>query len=246
KYTPEGGRIRVSIREIAGDGPDACIVESIIEDTGIGMSAEFLEHAFDAFSRERSSTVSGAQGTGLGLAIVKRLVEQMGGSIRIESRQGRGTKVVVRLPHKIGSAPEAAARAPSDAPAVSFEGRRILLAEDRDLNAELAIELLSQEGFRVDRARDGDVCVSMLKQAPAGTWDAVLMDIQMPKMDGYEAARAIRALDEPAKSGIPILAMTANAFKEDVDRVLAAGMNGHVAKPIHLKKLLQALSAVMH
>ncbi len=245
KYTPEGGRIRVSTREIPGDEPDACFVEFSIEDTGIGMSEEFLKHAFDAFSRERSSTVSGAQGTGLGLAIVNRLVEQMGGSIRIESEEGKGTKVIVRLPHKIGAPPDAVADALSDTPAASFEGKRLLLAEDRDLNAEIAIELLSLEGFQVDRANDGDVCVSMLSQAPAGTWDAVLMDIQMPKMDGYEAARAIRALNDPAKSCIPILAMTANAFKEDVDRSLAAGMNGHVAKPIRIKDLMKALSTVL-
>nr|MCR5562158.1 response regulator [Desulfovibrio sp.] len=245
KYTPEGGAIRIFAREIALDGPDACIIETSVEDTGIGMSEEFLEHAFEAFSRERSSTVSSASGTGLGLAIVKRLVEQMEGSVRIESEQGRGTKVVFRIQHRIGAAPDVVVQAPLDESAVCFEGRRILLAEDKDLNAEIAIELLSEEGFQVDHAKDGDICVSMISQAPAGTWDAVLMDIQMPKLDGYEATRAIRALGDPAKSGIPILAMTANAFKEDVDKALAVGMNGHVAKPIHVKKLLQALSAIL-
>ncbi|MCR5562473.1 MAG: response regulator [Desulfovibrio sp.] len=244
KYTPEGGSIRIFTKELAGGGPDECIIEASVEDTGIGMSADFLKHAFDAFSRERSSTVSRAAGTGLGLAIVKHLVDQMGGSISIESTEGKGTKVTTRIRHRIGAAPDAA-KAPSDAHAVRFEGRRILLAEDRDLNADLAIELLSHEGIQVDRANDGDVCVSMISQAPAGTWDAVLIDIQMPKMDGYEASRAIRALNDPAKSGIPILAMTANAFKEDVDRALAAGMNGHVAKPIRLKNLLKALTAVL-
>ena len=245
KYTPEGGRIRIHTQEVAGEGPDSCIVESTIEDTGIGMSPEFLEHAFDAFSRERSSTVSSASGTGLGLAIVKRLAEQMGGGVRIESEPGKGTRVIVRLPHRIGAAPAAAAQAPLEAPAARLEGRRLLLAEDMDLNAEIAIELLSEKGFAVDRAKDGAECVAMLEREPAGTWDAILMDIQMPKMNGYEASLAIRALDDPAKAGIPILAMTANAFKEDVDKALAAGMNGHVAKPFNMKVLLQALSSIL-
>ena len=246
KYTPEGGQIWGHVREIAGEEPDSCIVEATVEDTGIGMSEDFVKHAFDTFSRERSSTVSKASGTGLGLAIVKRLVEQMGGSIRIESEQGKGTRVILRMPHRIGSGPEACdAQPPLEAPSLSLEGRRILLAEDIDLNAEIASELLAEAGCTVDRAKDGDACVSMLSQEPAGTWDAVLMDIQMPKMNGYEAARAIRALGDPAKSGIPILAMTANAFKEDVDRALSAGMNGHVAKPFSMQNLLQALASVL-
>ncbi len=137
------------------------------------------------------------------------------------------------------------AQAPSEAPCASLEGRRILLAEDIDLNAEIAVELLAEMGFLVDRASGDEACVAMLSLAPAGTWDAVLMDIQMPKMDGCEAARAIRALGDPAKSGIPILAMTANAFKEDADRALSAGMNGHIAKPFSTKTIRQALSAVL-
>ena len=242
KYTPEGGRIAISFREYCASEPGCCFVETVVEDNGIGMSEEFLAHAYESFSRERTSTVSGIQGTGLGLAIVKELVDLMGGSIRIESRQGEGTKAAVRFLHRFGETPAVLQlEAKKEADLTSLEGRRILLAEDIDINAMIAKKLLSGKGAEVDRARDGAECVDMLLKAGAGRYDLVLMDIQMPNMDGYEAARAIRELEDPEKAAVPILAMTANAFKEDCERAIESGMNGHIAKPIDAAQMFQAI-----
>ena len=246
KYTSDGGRISVSFKELPGDSPDACFVETVVEDNGIGMSPEFLAHAYESFSRERTSTVSGIQGTGLGLAIVKNLVDLMRGTISIDSRQGRGTKVTVRLPHRVGEAP---AEKPAEElerldPAL-FQGRRILMAEDIDINAMIATKLLSGKGCMVERARDGVECVDMLLKAKAGYYDLVLMDIQMPNMDGYKAARTIRAFGDREKADIPILALTANAFKEDCDKAAEAGMDGHIAKPLDACKMFRAIAEVL-
>ena len=245
KYTPDGGVITVSFRELPGQAPDTCAVETVIEDTGIGMSSEFLAQAFESFTRERTSTASGLQGTGLGLAIVKNLVELMSGTIHIASRQGEGTRVTVRLPHRLG-APPAAEQPEEAAPDSTFlEGRYILLAEDIDINAMIATKLLSSRGCMVDRARDGVECVDMLLKAEAGYYDLVLMDIQMPNMDGYAAARAIRAFEDQRKAAIPILAMTANAFKEDCDKAAEAGMDGHIAKPLDTAKMFQTIAQAL-
>lgn len=244
KYTPEGGRVAVSMRERAGDGPGSCVMETVIQDNGIGMSEEFLAQAYESFSRERTSTVSGIQGTGLGLAIVKELVELMKGTIRIESRQGEGTKVTVRVPHRLGEAPAERAQE-TEADAGRFQGLRVLLAEDIDINAVITTKLLTGKGCAVERARDGVECVDMLLKAEPGRYALILMDIQMPNMDGYEATKAIRALEDKKKASIPILALTANAFKEDFDRALEVGMNGHVAKPLDAAKMFRAMAEVL-
>ncbi len=247
KYTPDGGSIHITVRELPCETPDTCIVETAIADSGIGMSEEFLEHAFESFARERTSTISGVQGTGLGLSIVKDLVDMMKGEVVIESRQGQGTTVTVRLPHRIGKAPdahapEAAARAFD--PAI-FHGIHILMAEDIDINAMIAIKLLVGKGCQVARARDGVECVDKLLKAEAGYYDLVLMDIQMPNMNGYQATQTIRAFDDRDKAGIPILALTANSFQEDRDKAAEVGMNGHIAKPLDPAKLFAAMAEVL-
>lgn len=246
KYTPEGGIINVSFKELPGDAPNTCYVETVIQDNGIGMSKEFLAHAYESFSRERTSTVSGIQGTGLGLAIVKDLVELMRGTISIESQQGKGTKVTVLLPHRLGKAPAAERAQEMEMLDRSlFEGRRILLAEDIDINAMIATKLLSDKGCIVERAKDGVECVDMLLKAEEGYYDLVLMDIQMPNMDGYNAARTIREFVDEKKASIPILAMTANAFKEDRDKAADAGMDGHIAKPLDAVKMFRTIAEVL-
>ncbi len=246
KYTPEGGVIDVSFEELPGNAPDTCCVETVIRDNGIGMSKEFLAHAYESFSRERTSTVSGIQGTGLGLAIVKDLVELMRGTISIESRQGEGTKVTIRIPHRLGEAPaEKRTQEMEMLNRALFEGKRILLAEDIDINAMIATKLLSDKGCIVERAKDGVECVDMLLKAEEGYYDLVLMDIQMPNMDGYNAARSIRAFVDAKKASIPILAMTANAFKEDRDKAADAGMDGHIAKPLDTVKMFNTIAEVL-
>lgn len=247
KYTPAGGKIHVSIRELTGDTPDTCLLEMIVEDNGIGMSQEFLVHAFESFTREKTSTISGIQGTGLGLAIVKNIVDLMHGTVSIESEQGKGTKVTVCLPHRLGKAP--AVKMPVEFELLDqmllFEGRRILLAEDIDINAMIATKILTAKGFLVERAKDGLECVDMLLQSETGYYDLILMDIQMPRMDGYKASRAIRAFEDEEKSSIPIIALTANAFQEDRDRAAASGMNGHIAKPLDAAKMFRTISEVL-
>ena len=243
KYTPDGGTISATTTEYAVDREGYAGYETIIEDTGIGISSEFLPHIFDQFERERNTTESGIQGTGLGMAIVKKNVDQLGGTVRIESELGKGTRVIVRLEFRVAENAELPAK--TDKPAEEeVRGKRILLAEDNDLNAEIAIELLKMSGCEVDRAENGKVCVEKLTQAGAGRYDVVLMDIQMPVMNGYEATRQIRESDDPALRLIPIIAMTANAFEEDKKKALDAGMNGFVAKPIDLKRLKETLAGL--
>lgn len=246
KFTPGGGTIAVSVRELPGNDPDTCFLETIVEDNGIGMSDEYLAYAYEPFSRERTSTASGVQGTGLGLAVVKNLVELMKGSVHMESRQGRGTKVVIRLPHRLGEPPAAKSEKDTDVlQPVPLEGRRILLAEDIDINAMIATKLLTGRGGIVERAKDGAECVDMVLKAEEGYYDLILMDIQMPNMDGYTAARSIRALDNEKKAAIPILAMTANAFKEDCDKAMESGMDGHIAKPLDPEKMFGMIGKVL-
>ncbi len=243
KYTPDGHAIRVEIHELPSEDKKKACYRFTCEDSGIGMSTDYLPHIFDEFSREHTTTENKVVGTGLGLPIVKSLIEQMGGTIQVESTQGVGTKFTVELTltlasrEEVYSSPETLAEAEH----AKLRGRRILLAEDNELNAEIAIELLGEEGFLIERAADGEECCTMLAQAPEGYYDLILMDIQMPVMNGYEASAKIRAMADTKKAGIPIIAMTANAFAEDRQAALDAGMNAHVAKPIDMAVLKPTL-----
>ena len=241
KYTPEGGRVDFTMTELPGETPGTVRYKAVVQDDGIGMSAEYLPHLFEEFSREHTSTESRVTGTGLGLPIVKSLVQLMGGTIDVESTVGKGSTFTVIIPFPVISKEELTQQReqPAD-PAAGLVGKHLLLAEDNDLNAEIALTILQENGIIVNRAEDGIRCLELLGAKPAGYYDAVLMDIQMPRMDGYQAAQAIRALPD-ARSTVPIIAMTANAFEEDKQRAFDAGMNDHIPKPISLNALLAAL-----
>ena len=240
KYTPAGGSVSMTLTEVDSPMPGYAMYRTVIEDTGIGMSGEFLPHLFEEFTREHTTTESRVIGTGLGMPIVKRLVELMQGSIEVESQLGRGTRFTVTLPHRIASKAEIALRSDKNLEYSTelFQGRRILLAEDNDLNAEIAITILEEAGFSVERAADGVICVDMLSKAAPGYYDLILMDIQMPNMDGYRATQSIRRFADRQKADITIIAMTANAFEEDKQNAYRSGMNGHLAKPIIVDELL--------
>ena len=242
KYTPEGGEINLTLTERPGAEDELADYEFKIKDNGIGMSDEFRDTIFEAFTREQTSTVSGIQGTGLGMAITKNIVDLMGGTISVESSVGKGSEFTVDLSLKTV---EAGAEEKVESEDVDFTGKTVLLAEDNELNQQIAVAILEDVGLTVDIAGDGTVAVAKMEEAPAGTFDVILMDIQMPKMDGYEAARKIRALDDPAKAGIPIIAVTANAFEEDRQSALDAGMNGHLAKPYDIPKMMKALKEIL-
>ena len=246
KYTPEGGSIHVEIKELPCERAGYAFNRIAVSDNGIGMSEAFQEHLFESFSRERNTTESKVIGTGLGLAIVKKLVDMMGGTIEVASRPGEGSTFRVYLTHRIADCPEAQGenREPEDASDILF-GKRVLLAEDNELNAEIAMAVLEDMGIQTEWAEDGMVCVEMLEKAEAGYYDLILMDIQMPNMDGYEATRTIRGMADNTKSGIPIVALTANAFEEDRKKAFAAGMNGHLAKPIDVSKLEETLASTV-
>ena len=242
KYTPEGGHVRFTLTELPGDTPDTLRYKAIIADDGIGMSEEYLPHLFEEFSREHTSTESKVVGTGLGLPIVKSLVELMHGTIDVESAFGKGTTFTVVLPFLIATEEQVKGK-PGAQPAQNADhlaGKRILLAEDTDLNAEIAMTVLQENGMLVERAADGAACVELVKTHPAGYYSAVLMDIQMPVMNGYDAAKALRALPD-GRGALPILAMTANAFEEDKQRAFESGMDAHIAKPISVNLLLDTL-----
>ena len=242
KYTGEGGTIHCSVRQLPAQKDGRCIQELSVSDNGIGMSEEFQKHIFESFTRERSSTVSGVEGTGLGMGIVKKLVEMMHGEIKIHSRVGEGSTFTIRIPCRIAAFEDTQTkRAQAHPNGKPLAGKRILLAEDNDLNAEIAIALLEEEGLLVERAADGVKCMEMLEKAPAHFYDLILMDIQMPILGGYDTTRKIRRMADAEKAAIPIIAMTANAFAEDKQRALAAGMNDHVAKPIDMNKLIPTL-----
>ncbi|MCR4610591.1 MAG: PAS domain-containing protein [Lachnospiraceae bacterium] len=245
KYTPEGGEIEIKITEEMGATPKDSYINLFISDNGVGMSKEFLSHVYDLFSRERTSETVNVAGTGLGLAITKRLVDLMDGSINIESKQGKGTRISVTIPLKIADAEVETKPLDEDIDIKMLEGKRILLAEDNDLNAEIACELLEDAGFKVERAADGMECVEMLKNSKGTRYDVIFMDIQMPKMDGYQAARVIRQLSDKKKARIPIIAVTANAFEEDRHNAILAGMNAHIAKPFELNNIYVTLRNVL-
>ena len=242
KYTGACGTIRCDITQKPGKKEGWCDTVITVADNGIGMSQEFQKHIFEPFERERTSTVSKVEGSGIGMGIVKKLVGLMGGTVEVESKIGVGSTFAVTIPCRIASQEETQAkRDTTSSDKKSLSGTKILLAEDNDLNAEIAVELLQEEGCTVDRAKDGVECVDMLEKAANGTYQLILMDIQMPVMNGYDAAKKIRRMDDLPKADIPIIAMTANAFSEDKQAALDAGMNDHVSKPINMNILVPTI-----
>ena len=223
-------------------------VKSEIKDTGIGMSNEYLPTLFEPFSRERNTTTGRVRGTGLGMPIVKKMVDLMGGSLEVESELGKGTVFTFTLMHKIADKKYYSQRiekVKTSSMRESLSGKHVLLAEDNDLNAEIAVTILEEAGFVIERVEDGIQCVNRIEQMESGTYDLILMDIQMPNMDGYQATQCIRHLNDKKKAEIPIIAMTANAFAEDRKRTFDAGMNGHIAKPIDIEKLGAVILSVL-
>ena len=242
KYTGACGTIHCDITQKPGKKEGWCDTVITVADNGIGMSQEFQKHIFEPFERERTSTVSKVEGSGIGMGIVKKLVGLMGGTVEVESKIGVGSTFTVTIPCRIASQEERQAkRDTTSSDKKSLSGTKILLAEDNDLNAEIAVELLQEEGCTVDRAKDGVECVDMLEKAANGTYQLILMDIQMPVMNGYDAAKKIRRMDDLPKADIPIIAMTANAFSEDKQAALDAGMNDHVSKPINMNILVPTI-----
>ena len=243
KFTPDGGQISLWIVQKDTAPAGYADFEFHIKDNGIGMSEEFQKHIFEQFARERTSTVSKIQGTGLGLAITKSLVDMMGGGITVKSEQGKGSEFTISLRFPIGEAKTG--QTPPAAKASASAGKKLLVVEDNELNLEIASTLLKEAGFEVDTAENGKVAVEKVEAASADRYDLILMDIQMPEMDGYEATRRIRALPDTKKAALPIVAMTANAFEDDRKNALRAGMNGHIAKPLDIQKLFQVLSELL-
>ena len=238
KYTPDGHSIHVTINETEFDDKKARYV-FVCEDTGIGMAPEYLPHIFDEFSREHTATENKVSGTGLGLSIVKSFVELMNGRIHVESEPGKGTKFIVEIPLELASEEDVCKK---ELPEQAFRtdkniGKRILLAEDNELNAEIAMELLKEEGFLIDWVKDGQKCFDKLEESDDGYYDLILMDIQMPILNGYDTTAKIRQIENPKKASTPIVAMTANSFDEDIERTKKAGMNGFIAKPLDAEKM---------
>jgi len=247
KYTPEGGSVTVQIKEIPWEKEGWTAYRILVEDTGIGMGAEYLPHIFEEFTRERTSTESKVVGAGLGLPIVKALIDLMGGTVQVESERGKGSKFEVILPFEIASEEEVKDSyvKKEEKPYNRSKEKRILLAEDNELNAEIAITILEENGFKVERAEDGCKCVELFSEKPTGYYSTILMDIQMPNMDGYTASRKIRGMEREDAKAIPIIALTANAFDEDRNKAFAAGMNGHIAKPIDVGRMVRTIGALV-
>ena len=249
KYTPRGGNVTITVEELPCEKEGYMKVKSEIKDTGIGMSKEYLPTLFEPFSREQNTTTRRIGGTGLGMPIVKKMVDLMGGSIEVASELGKGTVFTFTLMHKIadrkfyGQKTEAAETSEMGK---NLSGKHVLLAEDNDLNAEIAVTVLEETGIVIERVEDGIQCVNRVAQMSPGTYDLILMDIQMPNMDGYQAAQCIRHLNDKKKAEIPIIAMTANAFAEDRKKAFDAGMNGHIAKPIDMEKLGAVILSVLN
>ncbi len=245
KYTPEGGSVDVCVSESPSSSQNRRQVRYVVRDTGLGMSEDFMKTMYQAFSREVDTRINKIPGTGLGLSIVKQLVDLMGGSIDCQSMVGKGTTFTVDLDLPVAQAVSGKASEDEDWKEDFIKGATLLVAEDNDINWEIERELLSYKGIECERAEDGKICVEMLKAAPVGKYAAILMDMQMPVMDGMTAAREIRALDDSARSAIPIIAVTANAFVDDVRACLDAGMDAHVCKPVNVESVIKALRSVM-
>ena len=243
KYTPDGGTVTIKVQELPGDKEGYVKIKTEVADTGIGMSKDYIPLMFDSFSRERNTTIGKVSGTGLGMSIVKRMIDMMGGTIEVESEPGKGSCFTVILQHRIADeiCEEKKSNLKQDVSEKILKGKRILLAEDNDLNAEITMTVLEKEGLLIDRVWDGVQCVDQIDQMPAGTYELILMDIQMPNMDGYQATKQIRQFADKEKAGIPIIAMTANAFQEDVQASLDAGMNAHIAKPVDTQILKETI-----
>ena len=242
KFTEENGSVSLQLKELAA-GDETGSYEIRIKDTGIGMSEEFAERLFIPFERERTSTVSKIQGTGLGLAITKSIVDMMGGDINVRTEKGKGTEFTITVDFPLVE-PEEEIRS-GEADDFSFEGKRALLVEDNMINMEIAQMLLEQSGFLIETAENGEIAVEMTEASEHGYYDVILMDVQMPVMDGYAATKAIRDLSDPELAGIPIIAMTANAFQEDIKKAEEVGMNGHIAKPIDIPSMKATLQQVL-
>ena len=248
KYTPSNGSITVNVDELACDDPGYMIVRTSVMDTGIGMSQEYLDEIFDAFTREKSTTTSKINSTGLGMAIVKKYVDLLGGTIDVKSELGKGSTFIVTLKYKIADENYYLNKQEDnfEIDNKTLDGKHILLAEDNDLNAEIAITILERAGLKVDRVENGIECVNKVIENPYGAYDLILMDIQMPKMDGYKATKEIRSLQDQDKASIAIVAMTANAFEEDKKKAFDAGMDGHIAKPINIEDLFVVLTDILN
>ncbi len=244
KYTKAGGIVSLSVQEI----PLECgrtSYKTVISDTGIGMSEQFIGRIFDEFTRERNSEKNVIEGTGLGMAITKNYIDILRGTIKVTSKVNEGSTFTFVIPHRIATEQDLPAKQNLNAKDINFEGKRILLAEDNDLNAAITIEILTESSFEVDRAEDGLKCIQMLSEKPADYYELILMDIQMPNLNGYEATRKIRTLEDPQKANIPIIAVTANAFEEDKRNALEAGMNGHLSKPINTKEFHKVITNII-
>ncbi len=249
KYTPSGGKVTIRTKELPCAREGYMRVQNEVIDTGIGMSEKFLPSLFSAFARERNTTAGKVAGTGLGMPIIKKYIDMMGGTIEAESALGKGSRFTVVLEHRIADKvyyeQNAEKSSDNNEKRNVLQGKHVLLAEDNDLNAEIAEFILEDMGLVVDRVEDGIRCVAQMEQKPAGTYDLILMDIQMPHMDGYKATQAIRRLADQKKADIPIIAMTANAFEEDRKKALEKGMNGHIAKPVDIEKMKEILQNIL-
>lgn len=243
KYTKPNGYVNYKLEELEGTAKNYIRLKFSVEDSGIGMSKEFVSHIFDSFSREQTTTSSGIEGTGLGMAITKKLVDLMKGKIEINSESGKGTAVTIIFNLRIWNVLEIEDRLPVETKEISLKGKRVLIVEDNELNREIAVDILTQEGLLVEEAEDGSVAVEKVRCSVPGYYDFILMDIQMPYKDGYTAAREIRAFENKKQSEVPIIAMTANAFAEDKKKAIDAGMNAHLAKPVNIPNLITTLQS---
>ena len=246
KYTPEDGHVSIDIQELECEREGYVLFQTKVSDTGIGMSEDFLPSLFELFARERNTTISKIPGTGLGMAIVKNFVDLMDGSIEVESELGEGSTFTITIPHKIADKDYTNRNIESsNVSDIDFKGKRILLAEDNELNAEITTTILSEMGFEVKAVEDGILCVNEIQHQPANTYDLILMDIQMPNMDGYKATHCIRRLLQPEKANIPIIAMSANAFEEDKKKAFDVKMNDYITKPIDFQKMEEVLKNIL-
>ena len=246
KYTPEDGHVSIDIQELECEREGYVLFQTKVSDTGIGMSEDFLPSLFELFARERNTTISKIPGTGLGMAIVKNFVDLMDGSIEVESELGEGSTFTITIPHKIADKDYTNRNIESsNVSDIDFKVKRILLAEDNKLNAEITTTILSEMGFEVKAVEDGILCVNDMQHQPANTYDLILMDIQMPNMDGYKAADCIRHLSQPEKANIPIIAMSANAFEEDKKKAFDVKMNDYITKPIDFQKMEEVLKNIL-